>query len=229
MVLLFDRSEEVRAALQECFVARCERNSSYSLRRYAQVLGIGYSDLSKLLRGKRKITQKMYARLAEKLPLPSHAHSSYEALDQDKFRVVADWYHFAILALARTQAFRSDSGWIARQLGISRAETNAAIERLERLHLLKKGRSGWTVSKNTTTMTSTATSPALRSLQTQLLQKAVAAIEEVDISERDHASMIMAIDPARMPEAVRRIDAFRRELCAFLEGGVNRTEVYCFS
>ncbi|MNL23447.1 hypothetical protein D3C87_1448360 [compost metagenome] len=41
--------------------------------------------------------------------------------------------------------------------------------------------------------------------------------------------MTMACDPADLPEAVKRIAAFRRELCEFLERNKKPKEVYQLS
>ena len=223
----FSRSDEIRAQMEQDLLSRCERNPRYSLRSYARRLGIGYSDLSKILRGTRKVTEKMYARIKDSLPVEM-ASPVYTSIDQDQFRLISEWYHFAILALVKTAGFQPRFGWIAKRLGISPLQARTAVERLERLKLLSC-RKGWRVlSANTTTVSNASTSGALRRLQTAALQNAIRAVDEIPVEERDQSTFFMAIDRSRLPEAIRRLDKYRREICEYLEAGT-ADDVFCLS
>jgi uncharacterized protein (TIGR02147 family) len=68
-------------------------------------------------------------------------------------------------------------------------------------------------------------SSALRQLQLELLDKARRAIETVPIEERDCTSITMAVEPARLPEAKKMIQRFRRRMAAYLNTGQG-SEVY---
>lgn len=151
--------------------------------------------------------------------------ADFVALKEDAYRVIADWYHYAILELTFVQGFKADSRWIARQLGISTAEAVQAVERLGRLGLL--ARSGGTLVKTEPNVTTTHDVPndAVRKTTAQLLRKAEAALEVEPVERRDFSTMTMAIDPARLPEAKRKIARFRRELAEELEQG-KQTSVY---
>lgn len=59
-------------------------------------------------------------------------------LKEDHFKIISDWYHFAIVELMTTQNFRSDLIWISKKLNITLIESTEAIERLTRLGLIKK-------------------------------------------------------------------------------------------
>jgi uncharacterized protein (TIGR02147 family) len=201
------------------------------------------STVSQILSGKRKCSQKIVAKVFERLSISpglrnsillgeeaiSDIHGglpSYQQLTADAFAVIADWYHYALLELTFVKSFQSSPRWIAKTLGISPAEASMAIERMVRLGLLEK-RHG-KLCKTAAFLSNGPdgfTAPALRELQRQLLQKALHAIDHVPIEEKDITSMTMAIDPAKLPEARKRIRNFRRELCAFLEQGP-RLRVY---
>ena len=51
----------------------------------------------------------------------------------DKFSVISEWYHYAILELTYVSGFKADYKWIARKLSITVEEAKVAIERLIRL------------------------------------------------------------------------------------------------
>jgi len=55
--------------LQEEFVRRCRNNKAYSLRSFARQLSINHSSLSRILSGKRALSENMIQKLAEQLEL----------------------------------------------------------------------------------------------------------------------------------------------------------------
>ncbi len=148
-------------------------------------------------------------------------------LSLDMFRVIADWYHYAILELTFTPDFNDSPSWIAQQLGISPAAAKMAIDRLLALELLsrdKKGRLRKT-DVQITTGDKHLTTPAHRRRQKEILEKALESLENDPIEKRSQTAMTMAIDPAKLPEAKKMVEEFTRKLCAFLESGKQK-QVY---
>jgi uncharacterized protein (TIGR02147 family) len=158
-------------------------------------------------------------------------NSQFKTLDIEAFKAIADWHHHAILELTFTETFKSDPKWIAARLGTTPFEVSQAIDRLERLELLERDKSG-KIRKTDVNISISASynvpSAALRKLSKGLLEKAIDSLETQSIHERDITNITMAIDPALLPEAKQMIADFRRKLCSFLEQG-ERTEVYTFS
>ena len=75
-----------------------------------------------------------------------------QQLADDAARVIAEWYHYAILELTRLENIKPDSRWIARVLGITTDEVNLAVTRLLRLGLLEMaGRRQWIDKSGDTT------------------------------------------------------------------------------
>ena len=236
--------------LQNEFIRRCQKNPAYSIRAYAQSLGINSSSLSQILSGKRNASEKMIAKFCERIGVePSLkkevTHSSrvskqqrlrrekvavqidYHQISLDAFAVISEWFHFALLELTFIKDFSSKPADIARCLGITADEARIAIDRLVRLGLLKQAPDG-TLSKSKASITNFGeeiTSPALRALQRQVLEKALHSLESDPVSIRDMSSMTMAIDIKNMDRAKEMITRFRRELCSLLEDG-ERTQVY---
>jgi len=147
-------------------------------------------------------------------------------LTAETFRVISDWYHYAILELTYTKGFKPEPKWIAKELGISEMEAKLAIQRLVSLELLTEMKG--TLKKTDATLTTAdrqITTPALKRRQKQVLEKAIQSLESDPIEIRDTTALCMAIDPKKIPEAKWRIQEFKRSLCEFLESG-DRAQVY---
>ena len=158
-------------------------------------------------------------------PANDKIDKNYQQLSVDAFHVISDWYHFAILSLVETDDFRSEPKWIAKRLGISVIEVRTALERLLRLELLEqKNKTIKRTAKNLTT-TQDVQSSAIRHSHRQVLEKAVASLEEVAVADRDITSISMAMDPKKLPIAKEMIRQFRRTLCSFLESD-KKEEIY---
>ncbi len=243
---------DFRLYLQTELLRRCKTNPKYSLRAFARALALEPAFLSKLLHGKRGITINVMRNIASRLALapsevkkfedaillkksskrqtrlPASPETQFQQLALDHFQMIADWYHYAILELVSVEGFESSPRYIARMLGISVNEANAAIERLLRLEYLELAADGsWTNhSGNNTTLGNDFTATAFRKLQKQVLEMALVALEEVPIEQRDQTSMTMAIDSAQLPEAKKMIKEFRRSFCDVLQKSTHRDSVY---
>ncbi len=235
--------EPVRWLTDE-YARRRAHRESYSLRAFARQLRLSSGPLSELLRGKRPLTGALAERLADALGLDPSARERWliaatrgaqattstpcspRALDDERFALIADWHHYGILSLLETAGWRDSYKWIAARLSISETKAQEAMLRLHRLGLVARRRGRW-VATGAWTSSHDIPSAALRKHHRQLLLQAVESLDTATVDERDVTSMTLAIDPARLAEAKRRIKAFRRELAAFLEGG-EATAVYQF-
>jgi uncharacterized protein (TIGR02147 family) len=149
-------------------------------------------------------------------------------LSLDTFELIADWFHYGIFELVTTDEFREDPKWIAARLGITPAEAGQAIARLERLELLIRDRRG-DLRQGPDLISTTKndfTTKALRLQQSQLMQLAQLAMEEISMDQRDQSAMTMAIDSDDLPYVKDRIKKFRRKLCADLQKKNKRDSVY---
>ncbi|MGZ3693220.1 MAG: TIGR02147 family protein [Bdellovibrionota bacterium] len=231
--LLFKELERVRLL-----------NQSFSLRAFARKLKLAPSALSEMISGKRAISPKVAARLADQLGWAPDVRDRalqtagkgrrYQAprettqLDIDQFQAISEWYHFAILSLAETKDFKSDAAWIAQRFGISEKECNEALDRLVRLNLLAiDGAGNFTLTHARYTTTDDISNIALRKSHAKNLELAKASLDSDPVERRDFTAITMAADPRKLQEAKRMVREFREELSAFLEDG-EKTEVFKF-
>lgn len=256
LVVPMKNTEYYQVYLSEELARRCERNPRYSTRAFAQALTIDVASVSRILAGKQipsfKICQVLFDKLemsptdqrkfmlsvaarqkADGCKRISPAFKKLHDLDADRvhvsvdtWRVIADWYHGAIMELTFTKSFKPDPKWIAKELGLTEVEAKLALQRLLRLGLLTE-KNGRIVKAHSQVSSAdkSVTSAAHRRLQRQVLSRAIASLESDPIERRNMTSMAMAIDPAKIPRAKEMIQKFSRELCAFLESG-KQTQVY---
>jgi len=170
-------------------------------------------------RNKYKERIKRYKKEAQKF---SELHLEY-------FKVISDWYHFAILELTHVKDFKNEPKWIAETLEISIADVNKAIERMKQLNLLVES-DGMLIDKFEFLATPSDTpSDSLKKFNTQLMKKAMNALYEQEINNREISSNIFAFDKNKLTEFKTYIRKFRREIDQKASKHENKNSVYCLS
>ncbi len=217
---------------------RQEKNPRYSIRSFAKSLSIDQSFLTKILNGSRlpstNLIQKTNRRLKsdmlqaeKKAPQTADLYTRIE----DTFHLIADWYHFALIELIRTDNFVPDEKWICRRLGINQTQLQLAVSRLVRVGLLEIQNKKWILKTDSLSWTNNLrTSEARRMLQKQISLMSHMAIDEVDFNLRDHSSLTIALDPDLIPELKQRLTQFRQSLDQLIqEKSTQPREVYQFT
>ena len=212
--------------------------------------------MSKILRGERPASPELIEKMGQRLSLApaniekfkayelerragvkalplSAERRKYFQLSSDTFEVVSDWRHFTILELMKFEGFVPDPQWISRVANIGPAVVRACVERLIRVGILEIAADGKWRDKSdgfsTHILGENYTTSAHQKSQGEILGLALEALKAVPIERRDQSSMMMATDAKRITEAKKRITAFRRELCEFLEAAPKKTAVYQLS
>lgn len=232
LVMQNDRSTNFKEYLQEELILRCKKNPAYSLRSFAKSLDISPSFLSKVLNGQRRITDSVFAKLANNLSLDLSTIEKFKSTDVaqtsqeielqhiqlEYFKIISDWYHYAIIELTLVSDFQNSAEWISARLGITTNQTKAAIDRLLALDLLilENGHLKPTSGGNTTTKNE-FTALAFKKMQNDLLELATKSLWNDPIEMRDHTSICMAMNTADIPEIKKKLTKMRREICSHLE------------
>jgi uncharacterized protein (TIGR02147 family) len=106
-------------------------------------------------------------------------------LSVDHFMVISEWYHFALLRLTEVENFQWSIKNVARALGIHEVEVSLALERLERLGLLRCEKGQKPVKTGSNYLVSSAVpNEAIRKYHTQMLQKTAEALTSQGPTER---------------------------------------------
>lgn len=141
--------------------------------------------------------------------------------------LISEWYHYAILSLLELPEAQFTSLWISKRLGITRIEATAAMELLQRLHLITSFPNGkWRQNGLPINVENKISNAATRKFQKQVLEKALESLEHDSKETRDLSSMTFAMDSTLIPYAIEQIRAFRRNLVQDLESKGNPDLVY---
>lgn len=239
--------------------ARKQRNPRYSLRTYADSLGISPSRLSQVIRGKAGVSVKKGREISFRLftdekqrevfiTLVEAEHSkspvvktaAKKRLDElfseetahlsfEKFSMIRNWYHYSILELTELKQFKPSYEWVSNQLGIDLEETRKAVERLIELELLKVEPDRWMQSDKEMSTTNGISSMAVREHHKQVIARMLGKIDETPLEKRFLNSTTMAIDDSKIAEAKKYLTEFRERFCKQIQDSDEKNSVYCFS
>ncbi len=206
------------------------------------------SQLSKVINGKSGINVTQATKIIEKLkPLDEDANRllndihpliglNRESIDstektrlrEDEFKLISDWYHFAILSLCRLQDNKADPLWIAAQIGIDADTADSALLRLKRLELVMTKRNKMYRTSNPITTSKDIPSESIKSYHKQNLILAAQKLDSVPIDKRDFASITTAVDPKKINKAKKMIVDFIDKLSIEMSSKTP-SEVYTLS
>jgi len=234
--------------LRQELQTRKKRNANYSLRSFAKALEMSPAQLSQLMSGQRSLTLKMFQKIIEKLSISPTESERYLKqwslgntasagfvselqLSEDQFKLISDWYHLAILSLARVEGATTDPHWISDRLGISSIEARQAVERLQRLAIIGPGPELLQISKNLN-VSSELQSPAIQAYHRGVLHSAIESLDLDQPSERDFSALTLAVHRKNLDRYRRLIESFQKELSDISEKDSKKTppqEVYVFA
>lgn len=163
---------------------------------------------------------------AEQIIEQNNFGEKFKSLTDDSFKIISDWYNFAILSAMELDQYDGSTRFLSNNLNISIFEVEESLKRLLKLDLidLKDGKF-LKIKDYMPTTTHNIPSHALKRFHKQHLNKSLSAIDEVPVEFRDITTMTMAIDLSRIKEAKELIKKFRRSFCQIMESG-NKNHVY---
>lgn len=224
----------LQTVLKKHFEQAKKKNKAYSLRAFANKLGISHSVLSEILRGKRNVSAKMAIALCEKcsLPIEEQKHiknlfvkESHVTLSQKDFSFISEWQYFAILSLMETQLFPSEFTLkdaeiiIRKHLKISSKKIKMSLERLVKMNLLSENYNGLLELTSDYYYTQEDV-PSRLILQSQFndLDTAKNFIKKTPVLKREITSVTFAGDKEQIANAKKMIRKFRSDLLRKMKG-----------
>jgi uncharacterized protein (TIGR02147 family) len=151
-------------------------------------------------------------------------------LSLDLFKIIADWYHFAILELTHVSGLRLSAAVAAQSLGISKLDAEVAIERLERLELLERDQKGrYKKAQNYILSQSQTPNAALKRYHRGILEKAIESIDAQTPKQRMSATDILPIDSKYLKEVDKLSQEFTSAVFKLSEKSSVKDSVYALS
>ena len=150
-------------------------------------------------------------------------------LQEEYFKVISDWYHFAILELTYLKDFQPNPEWIAKTLNVKVELIQSAIHRLKNLKLLKEKNGTLKAIDEFTSTTFDIPSDSIKKFHQQILAKAVQAITMQTVHERDFSSITIGFDQNKLNEAKKILNKFRSEFLNRFSLDDSKNSVYNLS
>lgn len=228
--------DSYRIFLNDTISERGRKNASLSLRSFANFTNVSVSVLSRVLNGERMLTANVAVKIATSLKFTAketqhllnlidleratsdddrakifkrmQGPNKSKILSLETFRLIAEWQHFAIMALTQVKGFRADAFWIADRLKISPPQTKSSIERLMGLNLLKQEGKKLVVADTSMQTTIDIPDGAIQESHRQQLHKAQEALGEIEVSLREFTSLTLNMNLADLNVAKNKIREF---------------------
>lgn len=144
-------------------------------------------------------------------------------LETERFRLIADWIHMAILEMTRLRDFQPNAQWIQNRLHrpVALDEIEKAIQRLFQLGLLQEtkepGHKTWNKTNERLTTPKDRASESIREYHRQVIGNALEAIDSQGVQERVLNSCTMTIQTRHLDAAKELIAKFRADMAKLLE------------
>ena len=229
--------------LKQYFERKKVTRPKYSLRALARDIGVSPSFLSDILSGRKKIPKSRIGDFVKHLDMDEIGClqlkkslggtdnnrkdeglasddkdflRDYFLLPKNQYSLLRHWYYVVILDLTTMKGFKSDVDWISQKIGISKIETELAIETLLRLGVLKKN-SGQLQKTNKKLRLPTKNSQSeVRQFHQQMIKKAYDELQkktdEKSFNDRLMTGATVVTSPERVQATKEKLNQYLIEL-----------------
>ncbi len=199
------------------------RNASFSVRAFAQQLGIQASAANEIMKGQRRISKQLAEKIIDKLKLDpeertqslidftdskmktasvTKSNLGARKLNSDQFELISNWVHFAILSLVKLNDFQSDLDWMANRLGVESVDVRKALLRLQHLDLIHISEKGTiTRTSNAVRTSDDVLSASLQDMHLNDMSMAAKKLKEIPVHLRDFTNVTFSGNPKTLPRA----------------------------
>ncbi len=198
---------------------------NYSLGMFARKLGIDTPTISRIIKGTRKVTDKMFRKIGPNLELsPKEIEAvigrnsigfgteNYSQIEEDNFKLISEWYHFAIIQQTKLKDFQDDPKWIAKKLGIRVYEAKEAMERLFSQGYLSYNKDGKVVESEAFIRFTSVGSKSANKHVMGVIQNAYKSVAGVSKEKRAHSTITVAVNEKKVDLIRSKIKNFSAEL-----------------
>jgi hypothetical protein len=171
----------------------------------------------------RNSTRKAQARDLLKTFQATHG---YNELDLERFKIISDWQHLALLELMELDTFESNLEWMAQALDLDIFLVSESLERLENFNLVEVVDGKYRPTGGNMAVATNVPSREMREFHLQMMAKASECVETGRMEDRGVSHMIFAMDEKDFPKAQEALKKFRREFATTLQEGAHKNSLY---
>ncbi len=216
--------EQIRVELINLLAEIQKKRPSFSVRQLAQAFQVDYSSFTRILSGKRKLTDKLANQLearlitiTDEIGLPQDIQA--RELTQQEHRTLARWVSPAIQELCHTVNFNSTAEEISKRLGLDIKDVESVLSTLIDIGFLIRTQDGKLLDSVPAWYSDTfKDDPESKNANLEDLKDLNRRAESSYMNEQDDlksfSSIIIATDPVLIPKAQELIARFRKDLLA---------------
>lgn len=225
-----------------------ESSPRFSMRSFAKKLSVSQTELSEVINKKRKPSSRLVLNFfrhfsknqAEYLHHVSNLNIAgiklkkkdkhLFKLEEEQYKMISQWQHYAILSLIETHDFIPDYDWIANRLGESREKIELCLQNLRFLGLIKFDKNNHLVLTHEGIKTSDElTSKAIKESHLAdlgIINEKIQA--SLDVDKRDFTSCTYAVNSKNIKKFKQLVRKFQDQVAELVEDK-NADEVYRMS
>lgn len=159
----------------------------------------------------------------------THPQKGFRLIEQDQFRAISNWYHYAILEMVELKLFSEDYNLMSQlfEFSVTEYELREAVQTLLRLGLLQRNKYGKLIRvPGPITTGSDQADEGLKIYHEQTLKNAADSLRTQISVEREVVGLTLCIKSSRLPEAKKRLRGFVEDFCREFDGGSASDQVY---
>ncbi|MBL7671458.1 MAG: DUF4423 domain-containing protein [Bdellovibrionaceae bacterium] len=145
-----------------------------------------------------------------------HPDKGFKLVEHEEFRMISNWYCWALLDMVSLKGFKEDPHWLSRKMefDVSAENVREALIAMERLKLVGRDRNGKLVRTTRPLKTSSdKASEAIKKFHSQVLKNATDSIYKHHVDERNFEALTVSMSASKMPEAKKMIRQFIDDFC----------------
>jgi transcriptional regulator with XRE-family HTH domain len=207
--------------LQHEFIRLKTINPQFSLRAFARRAQFSPGALSRVLAGKRQLSQTLANHILERLALPPlhqkvspPSPPSQHLLSLDTFQLISGAINLSVLSsLSLNTEEPKTVSWIAKCLGKNERDIQSALTLLKKVQLATEDENKAWHAKEESTLTSTdVPNIAIRRFHQESLLEAEKMIFEKSLHERNLISQNLVVDEETYKEINQLAEVFRKKI-----------------
>jgi uncharacterized protein (TIGR02147 family) len=198
------------------------KNPRLSHRFFAKKLGVSSGALSEILKGKRKISDKLAQKIAERLNMdprtrdkflnprensPSGEIYDFLQIEDDQFHLISEWWHYAILNLVKSDHCQHKISWFAERLELPEKTVSEALNRMLRLGMLTFQKKKYVRKQSNYKTSDNILNLSIRKSNLEDMELLRDHLATLPVEERDLTSITMLLKPEQMQEFKKWIRA----------------------
>lgn len=145
-----------------------------------------------------------------------HPDKGFKLIDHDEFKMISNWYCWALLEMMNLKGFQENPQWIVEKMeyAVSESEIREALATMERMQLLGRDRNGKLIRTSKPLKTrSDRAFEGIRNFHAQVLKNATESLHKHSVEERNFECLTLSMSSSKISDAKKMIRDFVDEFC----------------